>query len=313
MLSSLDIIIVNWNTKHHLRKCLESLQPQIQPGIDVVVVDNASSDGSVQMVTDEFSWVQLIASDTNLGFGKANNLALRQSKKQYALLLNSDTIAFDNAIANMVEFMLNTPKCGALGARLILPNGQTQSSVGEALSLWWVFCEQSLLAKLLPKSRIFGGYCYTWWNYNTQRKVKQVVGACMMMRRLPDGAFPLFDERYFMYAEDTELCNRIGNAGYELYYTPEAVFRHELGASSDQPGIRTRMISYYNISRLMYFNDHGGMLARFACLLILVGGSLLRMVIALLRSVVSRRNYPTNAGMWLGVLKNTIRGRVQQG
>ncbi len=310
MKPELDIIIVNWNTEDHLRRCLESLkQPLYEGRVKVTVVDNASADGSVQMVQAEFPWVELIASETNLGFGRANNLALKQADGEFALLLNSDIVAYEGAIEAMLAQMRANPRCGALGGRLILPSGRTQSSVGEMLNLWWLFCEQSLLAKVFPRTKLFGGYNYTWWDYESNRQVKQVVGACLMMRRMADGQFPLFDDRYFMYAEDTELCDRIAKAGLELHYTPKARFRHELGASSEQAEVRTSMIAHYNISRLLFFQDHGGVGVRLLCQWILVGGALLRMLIAFPRAILRPRTYPTNAAMWWGVLTRTVRGR----
>lgn len=310
MKPELSVIIVNWNTEGHLRRCLESLMPQLADGrVHVMVVDNASADCSVQMVHSEFPWVQLIASETNLGFGRANNLALKQADGVYALLLNSDIVVYEGAIEAMLAEMREHPRWGALGGRLILPSGRTQSSVGETLNLWWLFCEQSLLAKIFARTKLFGGYTYTWWNYESPRQVQQVVGACLMMRRMADGQFPLFDNRYFMYAEDTELCDRISKAGYELHYIPHARFRHELGASSEQSEVRTSMIAHYNISRLLYFQDRGGSVTRAACLCILIGGSLLRMLIAFPRAILRPRTYPTNAAMWWGVLTRTIRGR----
>ncbi|GIV15967.1 MAG: glycosyl transferase [Armatimonadota bacterium] len=308
---ALSLIIVNWNTREHLRACLRSIfaYPPDEP-FEVWVVDNASSDGSVQMVREQFPQVYLIANERNVGYGRANNQALRQAQGEFALILNSDIEATPNALQALIDFMRQHPDAHAAGGQLILPDGSIQPSCSERLTLWAVFCEQSLLAKAFPRSRLFGGYTLTWWGYDSVREVEQVVGACLILRRQPDGYFPLFDERYFMYAEDTELCHRIRQSGGRIYYVPHARFKHHLGASSEQETVRTEMVKAYNRSRLLFFHEVHGAWSVPVYRLLIAMGALLRMTLwtgAWLLGKPSRAHAARHAAMFWEVFKDAWR------
>lgn len=308
---SLSIIIVNWNTCEHLRACLRSISAHLpDEPVEVWVVDNASSDGSAHMVIHEFPEVRLIANTRNLGYGRANNQALRQAAGQFALVLNSDIEVLPGSLQTLIDFMRAHPEAHAAGGQLILPTGKVQPSCSQKLTLWAVFCEQTLLAKLFPRTRLFGGYNLTWWSYDSIREVEQVVGACLMLRRQSDGSFPLFDERYFMYAEDTELCYRIRRAGGRIYYVPEARFKHHLGASSEQETIRAEMVKAYNHSRILYFREaYGAWSVPIYRALIFIGAAL-RMALWLGAWCIgkpSRRTAGQHVSMFWEVLKNTFR------
>lgn len=306
---ALSIIVVNWNTREHLRACLRSIfaYPPEEP-FEVWVVDNASSDDSVSMVRKEFPQAYLIANEQNVGYGRANNQALRQARGAFALILNSDIEVTPNALQTLIDFMRQHPEAHAAGGQLVLPDGSIQPSCSQRLTLWAVFCEQSLLAKAFPRSRLFGGYTLTWWSYDSVREVEQVVGACLMLRRQPDGLFPLFDERYFMYAEDTELCHRIRRAGGRTYYVPHARFRHHLGASSEQEPIRTEMVKAYNRSRILFFREVYGAWSVPIYRLLIAMGALLRMFLwsaAWLLGKPSRRHAARHVSMFWEVLKDS--------
>ncbi len=307
---TLSISIVNWNTREHLRACLRSIfaYPPVEP-FEVWVVDNASSDGSVPMVREEFPQVYLIANEQNLGYGRANNQALRQARGEFALILNSDIEVMPHALQALIDFMHQHPEAHAAGGQLILPDGSVQPSCSGRLTLWAVFCEQSLLAKAFPRSRLFGGYTLTWWSYDSVREVEQVVGACLMLRRQPDGSFPLFDERYFMYAEDTELCHRIRQAGGRIYYVPHARFRHHLGASSEQESVRTEMVKAYNRSRILFFREAYGAWSVPLYRLLIAMGALLRMFLwmgAWLRGQPDRTRAARHVVMFWEVFRDAI-------
>jgi len=307
----LSIIIVNWNTREHLRACLRSIftHPPDEP-FEVWVVDNGSADGSAQMVREQLPQVHLIANSENLGYGRANNQALRQAAGQFVLIVNSDIEATPGALQGMLDFMRTHPEASAAGGQLILPSGAIQPSCSERLTLWAVFCEQTLLAKAFPRTRLFGGYTLTWWSYDDVREVEQVVGACLLLRRQPDGSFPLFDERYFMYAEDTELCHRIRKAGGRIFYLPQAKFRHHLGASSEQEPVRAEMVKAYNRSRILFFREVYGAWS-VPLYRVLIGlGALLRLLMwcgAWLAGRPSRSRAASQMTMFWEVLKDAVR------
>lgn len=308
---ALSIIIVNWNTREHLQACLHSIfaYPPDEP-FEVWVVDNASSDGSVDMLRAEFPQVRLIANEHNLGYGRANNQALRQARGEFALVLNSDIEVTPGALQTLLDFMRDHPEAWAVGGQLILPSGKIQPSCSERLTLWAVFCEQTLLAKAFPRSRLFGGYNLTWWSYDSVREVEQVVGACLLLRRQPDGSFPLFDERYFMYAEDTALCHRIRRAGGKIYYVPQARFKHHLGASSEQESVRAEMVKAYNRSRILFFREVYGAWSVPVYRLLITAGALLRLLLwcgAWLLGKPSRSHATHHVAMFWEVLKDALR------
>ncbi|OYT75574.1 MAG: glycosyl transferase, partial [Armatimonadetes bacterium JP3_11] len=233
----LSIIIVSYNTRELLRECLESLRGA---AAEIIVIDNASPDGSASMVAECFPKVRLIANSENRGFGAACNQGLQIAQGRYALILNADIRAEAGAIQRLVAFMDAHPDAAACGGQLRYPDGRIQPSCARELTLWWVFCEQSMLAKLFPRTRLFGGYWRTYWDFSSTIETEQVMGACMMLRR----PFPLFDESYFLYCEDTDLCYRIRQAGGKIYYVHDAVFVHHLGASGEPQ--RAAMVIYYN-------------------------------------------------------------------
>ncbi len=301
-----SVIIVNWNTRDCLDRCLQTLADLWQSGAgQVIVVDNASTDGSPEMVRQKYSEVTLLNLAQNMGFGPGCNAGLEQASAPYALLLNSDIEAEPGAVHRLVEFMDTHPAAGACGGRLVLPDGTTQASAGVRLNLWWVFCEQYYLAKLFPASRLFGGYTLTWWDYGSNRLVDQVVGACLMLRRQECGEFPRFDGRYFMYAEDTDLCERIQRSGKQIWYVHDAVFHHRLGASSEQKSVRAAMVAQYNISRGIYFFDRQGTAGFIRLKGLVTGGALLRMGIWGVMKMLGRREAAEQVQLFREVLHLT--------
>lgn len=272
-----SVIIVSYNTRELLRECIESILCEQGDGlgVEVIVVDNASADGSAAMVAERFPQVRLIANPDNRGFGAACNQGMEVARGRYALILNADIRAQPGALQRLVEFMDAHPDAAICGGQLRYPDGRVQPSCARDLTLWWVFCEQSLLAKLFPHTRLFGGYWRTHWNLRTTIETEQVMGACMMLRR----PFPRFDEDYFLYCEDTDLCYRVRQAGGKIYYVHDAVFVHHLGASGESQ--RAQMVIYYNRGKERYFRKfHGAWQAR-VCRWLNKGGALLRMLLGL--------------------------------
>ena len=287
---AVSVIIVNYNTVDDLRRCLKSL-----PDVPTVVVDNASSDGSGAMVRQEFPHVALLQSFVNRGFGRACNEVLPHCTTDYALILNSDIEVTPGAIERLVQVMEDNPRAVACGGQLVYLDSSLQPSCAERLTLWQVFLEQSGLSKLFPQSRFLGSYFMTWWDHSSTRPVEQVMGACLMLRRGPDGEFPLFDPRFFLYCEDTEICHRLRERG-EILYVHDAVFRHALGASGRAS--RAEMVSLYNRGKELYFLIHRGRMAAIACRLLATMGALLRLPLGLVR--------PEKGRVFLRVLRDCL-------
>ncbi len=243
----LSIIIVSYNTRELLAECLASLPLQHE----VIVVDNASVDGSAEMVAQDFPQAILIANDRNLGLGAAVNQGFQQMTGDLALLLNSDARAESGAIERLIQVMYENPDAVACGGQLRHLDGSVQASCCGRLTLWAVFCEQTLLEKIFRGSRLFNGYWQTRWvlqEPGTIHEVEQVMGACLMMRPIEQ-----FDEDYFLYCEDTDLCHRLRRHG-RILYVSDAVFVHALGASSR--GNPWRAIAFYNRGKEMFFAKH---------------------------------------------------------
>jgi len=272
-----SIVIVAYNNREELDRCLESLPERKE----IIVVDNASSDGTPEMVRECYPYVTLITNEENLGYGSACNQGLEIASGDYALVLNADIRAERNAVDELVDFMHETPEAALCGGMLLHPDGSIQESAANQLTLWAVVCEQLFLEKLFPRSDFFSPYWISKKYLERQKNhpapvnVAQVMGACMMIRKIHE-RFPRFDERYFLYCEDTDLCFRINNSGGKVYYVPSAKFYHALGKSSEHR--RWLAVRYYNRGKELFFRIHYGKLAATICFLLNRMGSLLRLV-----------------------------------
>ncbi|MBE7468333.1 MAG: glycosyltransferase family 2 protein [Anaerolineae bacterium] len=241
----LSIVIVNYNTKNLLRDCLNSIyQSQGHVEFKVVVVDNASPDGSAHMVEAEFPQAILVASQINGGFAYANNLGLRQAgfngngdaqpdAPRYALLLNPDTVLPPTALADMITFMDAHPEAGAAGPKLVLPDGKLDLACRRAFPTPEVsFYRMVGLSKLFPHHRVFGRYNMTFADPDELIEVDSVVGAFMLVRREAIAQAGLLDETYFMYGEDLDWAYHIKACGWKIYYNPAVTVTHVKRAAS---------------------------------------------------------------------------------
>jgi GT2 family glycosyltransferase len=276
-----SVSIVSYNTRELLRTCLLSLRERSaenEVSMEIIVADNDSRDGSAEMVEREFPDVVLLRTGGNLGYGRANNLAFAASSGCYFFVLNSDTEVQPGALRAMRDFLDEHPEVGAVGAQLVLPNGEIQPSCATDPKLEAVFWEQTYLDKLLPRNRITGAYAMTYWNYGDRREVEQVAGACLFVRREAWQCIGGFDPAYFMYFEDTDLCMRLRRAGWPIWFLPDARIKHHLGGSSGDWAIRARMIASYNRSRYYYFGRHEGQARARLLKYFTVTGALLRLL-----------------------------------
>lgn len=243
---NLGIVIVNWNTCALLRKCLQTVVAQTDVRYRAIVVDNASTDGSAEMVRDEFPDIELIQSGGNNGYSYANNLALRamgfqsagnvsDDAPRYALLLNPDTELPSHALSAMVQYMDAHPDVGVAGPKLIMPEDGNQLDKACRRSFPTpevAFYHYSGLAKLFPDSPRFARYNMTYVDPDTELEVDSVVGAYMQVRREAIRAVGLLDEAFFMYGEDLDWAFRIKSMGWKVMYNPQVVVRHVKRAAS---------------------------------------------------------------------------------
>lgn len=253
----LSISIVSWNTRELLARCLESVKTQLaamlEPGqVEVFVVDNASTDGSAEMVSERFGWVRLIINRENAGFAQANNQAIGQSRGRYVLLLNSDTVVHPGALESLVQFMDAHSHAGACGARLLNDDGSLQPSAHPMLTPGREFWRLLLLDWVWPRAT----YRQIGWDKVTPRPVEVIKGACLLLRRAALDQVGLLDDRYFMFTEEVDLCYRLAQAGWGLWYVPTAAVTHYGGASCRQ--VNERMVLQLHRSKVQFYRKFGG-------------------------------------------------------
>jgi hypothetical protein len=295
MAPDLYVIIVSWNVAALLRACLRSLYASPggalesdgtlrlgRYGVRVCVVDNASADGSAEMVRREFPQVELIASSANLGFTGGNNAGLRArlaDPPRYVLLLNPDTQVVGDALARMLDYLEAHPDVGVLGPQLRYGDGRPQSSRRRFPTLMTALMESTLLEQWFPANRWARAYRLADTPDDATQEVDWVVGACMLVRWAAIAQVGLLDERFFMYSEELDWCLRMAAAGWRTVYLPEALVIHPEGQSSGQV-VAARHIRF-NTSKVLYFRKHHGavqagilrlfLLASFAFSLLLEG------------------------------------------
>jgi GT2 family glycosyltransferase len=251
----LTIAIVSYNAKEELAACLESIYASTRlDSYEVLVADNASTDGTVEMLAGRFPRVRVIASPENLGFGRASNLCWHEAKSSLVLFLNSDTLVPERALDRLVELARKRPEAGALGPRLLYPDGEIQMSFGAMPGV-----ASEILQKLWNagyargKGPLRGAVRK---RYSRERAVDWVSGACLLTRRDTLETVSGFDENFFLYSEDADLCARIRATGARVLFTPQVEIVHLLGRSVSKN--RHRVVYESQRSRLYFYEKHHG-------------------------------------------------------
>ena len=252
----LSVVFLNYNTRDLTRQALSSVLAAAEGlEVEIFVVDNASVDGSADMVAEEFPQVKLICNAANVGFAAGNNVALRQVTGEYALLINTDTIVRRDALRTMVEFLDAHPEAGACGCKILDPDGtlQLDSRRGFPTPLA-AFCKMSGLSRLFPTPPLIAHYHMTYLDPEQTAEVEVLSGSCMMVRKAAMDQVGLLDEDYFMYGEDIDWCYRFHQAGWKIYYVPTTEIIHFRGESGR--GVPLRIL--YRKSRAMsiFVNKH---------------------------------------------------------
>lgn len=233
----ISFIIVNWNTKKLLIQCIDSLYLNIdQHKIEVIIVDNGSTDGSQKAVKDLFPSATLIENECNLGFAKANNIGIQQSTGRYICLVNSDVKVLNHCGDQMCAYMDLNPSIGVLGPKILNPDLTLRKNCREFPNLWNSLCSASGIAKIFPRSKIFSGTLMTYFNHNEIISVDVLPGCFLMARREAFEQVGLLDERFFIYSEDKDWCKRFQMMKWDVVFFPECEVIHYAGASaSNEP------------------------------------------------------------------------------
>jgi len=251
----LTVAIVNWNTRDLLHQCLESMYATMKGiEVEVIVVDNASSDGSADMVRESYPQVRLIENTENVGFARANNQAYRLSRGTRILLLNPDTILHDGAVAQLMETMDRDESCAVVAPKLLWSDGRVQPSAGVFPTLLSELCDALYLNMLLG-----GRYsaCFRLPKGDGVQMVDWASGACLLARRSALGdPDRVFDERYFMFSEETDLCKGLRGRGWGVCYDPRAVVTH-LGSASTSKARREMFTRIYQSKFTYFLKQHG--------------------------------------------------------
>jgi N-acetylglucosaminyl-diphospho-decaprenol L-rhamnosyltransferase len=264
----LSIVIVSWNVRDLLRSCLQSIVDGAHSSpdggalrigdwtVEILVVDNASTDGSAEMVRQQFPQVHLIANTDNRGFTAANNQGLARSQGRYLLLLNPDTETVGDALVTMLRYVEANPEVGALGPKLVNPDGSVQSSRRRFPAFATALVESTVVQEWWQDNRVLRRYYMADTPDDAIQGVDWVVGACLLVRRQAYEQVGGLDEGFFMYSEELDWCRRIRAAGWKIVYLPTAAVIHHEGKSSEQV-VPARHI-YFQSSKVRYFRKHHG-------------------------------------------------------
>jgi len=288
-----SVVIVNWNARDYLRGCIRSITEETRLRTQIIVVDNASGDGSADMVRSEFPTVQLIANSMNRGFAAANNQGLRVAEGCWLLLLNPDTVVLDGAIDKTIAFAQSRPKAGVIGCRVMESPVTVQRTCFAYPSPWNLFLTESGLSRLFPKSRIFGRPQIGWWDRDSEREVDVVSGMFMLVRREAMEQVGMMDEDYFVYAEEADWCFRFSRAGWRCLFAPVASILHLEGGGKSTAQIKARMYVQLHKSLLIFNRKNLGWRAGLMSRATFIGSVSARWVVwATLGRVVRRADAP---------------------
>ncbi|MGQ9602714.1 MAG: glycosyltransferase [bacterium] len=251
---SISIIIVSYNTRDLLRNCLRSILNDDSGLIsEIIVVDNNSSDGSPEMVSQEFPGVTLIRNQQNLGYAKAVNQGIQKSKSDYFLILNPDIEVLEGAIINLWRFMESHQDAGIAGAQLLNPDGSIQLSCRTFYTFTVFLLRRTPLGRLFPDAKLLKKHLMMDWDHQSDREVDWVIGACLMVRRSAFESVGGMDERFFLYFEDVDWCYRMRKNGWQVYYVHSAKMKH-LHRRDSARLLPTKNVAAHFLS-MMHFYD----------------------------------------------------------
>ena len=247
-----SITIANWNTRKDLQDCLQSLEVvREEAPFEVIVVDNASTDGSAEMVAEQFPWVRLLRMPKNLYFTGAHNRALSVRNAPHAFLLNSDTIVHPGALRTLLEYSSCHPEVGVIGPQLLNPDGSLQFSCRRFPNPVAALFRNTFLGRIFPNNRFTREYLMTEWPHDSPREVDWVSGAAMFVSCAAMEKVGLLDPNYVMFCEDVDWCYRVHKGGFKVVYLPQSVITHAIGRSTSQAA--KKMLLRFHASMLRFY------------------------------------------------------------
>jgi N-acetylglucosaminyl-diphospho-decaprenol L-rhamnosyltransferase len=302
----ISIIIVSWNVRERLRACLASLPPP-ESGVETIVVDAASSDGTPEMVRAGFPWVQLTASAENLGYSRGNNLGLKQARGRYAMILNPDTELVGHGLQDMRAYLDANSRVGVLGPQLVLPDQSVQASLRRFPTLATAIFESTWLEGLAPR-RLLAHYYASDLPSDRPVEVDWLVGAALLVRREVWELVGGLDEGFFMYSEELDWQRRIRLAGWQIVYFPAAQVHHFEAKSSAQVPAATHI--RFNTSKVRYFRKYHGALAGEVLRWYLLGHFAFQLGLEWLKGAAGHRRELRQARVaaYRAVLRSRLRG-----
>ncbi len=258
-MTDLSIIVVNLNTRELLRACLDSLyNARMALQFEVLLIDNGSTDGSVEMVRKYFPPVVITINMTNEGFARPNNAGMRVAKGRYVLLLNSDTVVGPDALPALVAFLESHPEAGACGPMLVYPDGRLQRSVKGFPTLATHLFDMLLLDKVFPRSHFFGKGEMHYFPYDATGEVDHIMAAVFLVRRKVLSSCGLFDERFSIYYNDMDWCYRIRKRGWKIYYIHTSRVVHHLGQTTAKINRRFEYFEELHNNVMLFYRKHYG-------------------------------------------------------
>jgi GT2 family glycosyltransferase len=255
---TLSIIVLSFNTKDLLEKTLGSIPKNSM--YEVIVVDNASQDGSAAMVSAKFPHVKLIKLKKNIGFAAGNNVGIKQAKGRYIMLLNSDTEIVADGIELMLDYLNSHPQVGIITPKVLLPDGSIDLACHRGMPTPWnAFTYFSKLESLFPQTRLFGGYHQSYQDFNSIHEVEATAATAMIIKKLVIDKVGLLDEQFFLYAEDLDWCLRVGSAGFSIIYFPRAIVLHHKSRSGKKTGdsqVRRQSQAHFYDTMKQFYQKH---------------------------------------------------------
>jgi GT2 family glycosyltransferase len=255
----ISIIIVNLNTRELLDACLASVENERSSlALEVIVIDNGSTDGSAAMVQERYPGTVLVRNTRNEGFARPNNEGLHRARGRNLLLLNSDTVVRPGAFRVMVDFLDAHPDAGACGPKLIYPDGRLQFSVKGFPTLWTHFCDMTYLDRLFPGSHVFGRGEMRYFDYGHAAPADHLMAAAFLVRRETYERIGPLDERFAIYYNDMDWCYRMVQGGWTIWYVPEAVVEHHLGKTVGAVNSRFTLFTMLYNNVMFFYQKHYG-------------------------------------------------------